>query len=184
MTTFIAAMIATMGDESFVMLAMLPGQALLTPVTERARFFSTNRHMPIMMGSSGPRRRPIHPPMPRPPCPRLIRHRPPADYFKPAGIPLRDLEEVELAADEVEALRLADFEGLYREEAAERMQVSRQTFDRIVRRARAKVAEALVSGHALRIVHQADRTAAGNSATSKPAEQRHEEKPGKRTNRK
>jgi predicted DNA-binding protein (UPF0251 family) len=122
--------------------------------------------------------------MPRPPCPRLIRHRPPADYFKPAGIPLRDLEEIELAADEVEALRLADFEGLYREDAAERMQVSRQTFDRIVRRARAKVAEALVNGHALRIVHPADETAAGKSATSKPAEQRHGEKPGKRANRK
>jgi predicted DNA-binding protein (UPF0251 family) len=90
--------------------------------------------------------------MPRPLCPRRIGHRPPADYFKPAGIPIRDLLEVELGADEVEALRLADFEGLYREEAASRMKVSRQTFDRIVRRARAKVAEALVGGHALRIL--------------------------------
>lgn len=90
--------------------------------------------------------------MPRPTCPRRIDHRPPAAYFKPAGIPLRDLEEIELAADEVEALRLADFEGLYREEAARRMEVSRQTFDRIVRRARAKVAGALVSGSALRLV--------------------------------
>ncbi len=90
--------------------------------------------------------------MPRPLCPRRIRHGPPADYFKPRGIPLRDLKEVELAADELEALRLADSEGLYREQAAEHMQVSRQTFDRIVRRARAKVAEALVGGHALRIL--------------------------------
>jgi predicted DNA-binding protein (UPF0251 family) len=90
--------------------------------------------------------------MPRPHCPRRIRHRPPVDYFKPRGIPLRDLKEVELAADELEALRLADSEGLYRERAAERMQVSRQTFDRIVRRARAKVAGALVEGHALRIL--------------------------------
>jgi len=90
--------------------------------------------------------------MPRPLCPRRIGHRPPADYFKPAGIPLRDLFEVELAADEVEALRLADLEGLYRAEAATRMGISRQTFDRIVRRARAKVAEALTGGHALRIL--------------------------------
>ena len=93
--------------------------------------------------------------MPRPKCPRRIGHQPPADYFKPAGIPMRDLHEVELASDEVEALRLADFEGLYREEAARRMGVSRQTFDRIVRSARSKVAGALVSGHALRILRPA-----------------------------
>jgi len=90
--------------------------------------------------------------MPRPLCPRRIGHRPPARYFKPAGIPMRDLREIELAADEVEALRLADHEGMYREEAASHMEVSRQTFDRIVRGARAKVAEALVEGQALRLV--------------------------------
>jgi len=99
--------------------------------------------------------------MPRPHCPRKIGHRPPARYFKPAGIPMRDLLEVELAADEVEALRLADFEGLYREEAASRMEVSRQTFDRIVRGARAKVAEALVSGHALRLLHPGAKASGG-----------------------
>ena len=65
---------------------------------------------------------------------------------------MRDLREIELAADEVEALRLADFEGLYREKAASQMGVSRQTFDRIVRGARAKVAEALVAGQALRLL--------------------------------
>lgn len=90
--------------------------------------------------------------MPRPPCPRRIRHRPPASYFKPAGIPLRDLQEIELGADEVEALRWADVEDLYHGEAAGKMGVSRQTFDRIVRRARIKVATALVHGQALRIV--------------------------------
>lgn len=90
--------------------------------------------------------------MPRPICPRRIDHHPPAHYFKPAGIPLRELEEVEIAHDELEAVRLADAEGLYRADAAARMQVSRQTFDRILRRARAKVAKALVHGHALRIL--------------------------------
>lgn len=67
---------------------------------------------------------------------------------------MRDLEEVSLAADEMEALRLADFEGMYHEEAAQRMGVSRQTFDRIIRRARRKVSEALVHGRALRIEKQ------------------------------
>lgn len=90
--------------------------------------------------------------MPRPPCPRRIAHQPPAHYFKPAGIPVRDLEEVELAADELEAVRLADVEDLYHTEAARRMRVSRQTFDRIVRRARMKIARALVHGCALRIL--------------------------------
>lgn len=89
--------------------------------------------------------------MPRPPCPRRITHQPPAVYFKPAGIPLRDLEEVVLAADEVEAVRLVDVDDLYHTEASKKMGVSRQTFDRIVRRARQKIAQALVRGMALRI---------------------------------
>lgn len=89
--------------------------------------------------------------MPRPTCPRKISHSPPVRYFKPAGIPLRDLEEIHLAADEVESLRLADCEGLYHVEAAGRMGVSRQTFDRIVRGARKKVACALVNGRAIRL---------------------------------
>ena len=89
--------------------------------------------------------------MPRPLCPRHIGHHPPCDFFKPAGIPLYELKEVVLAADELEALRLADVEDLFHTKAAVRMGVSRQTFDRIVRRARMKVAEALVRGLALRI---------------------------------
>lgn len=89
--------------------------------------------------------------MSRPCCPRHIAHRPPANYFKPAGIPLCELQEVELAPDEMEALRLADVEDLYHTEAAKKMRVSRQTFDRIVHRAHAKVAEALVHGRALRV---------------------------------
>jgi len=89
--------------------------------------------------------------MPRPLCPRHITHSPPSHFFKPAGIPLRELQEIVLAADEMEAVRLADAEDLYHTEAAKRMKVSRQTFDRIVRRARQKIAEALVNGQALRI---------------------------------
>ncbi len=89
--------------------------------------------------------------MARPECPRKIGHVPPADYYKPAGIPLCELEEVALAADEMEALRLADAEGLYQAEAAAKMGVSRQTFGRIVEKARRKVAQALAGGKALRI---------------------------------
>lgn len=89
--------------------------------------------------------------MARPRCCRSIDALPKVTHFKPQGVPLRTLEVVQLAVEELEALRLADLEGLYHEAAAERMNVSRATFGRIVAEARRKVAEALVSGKALRI---------------------------------
>jgi predicted DNA-binding protein (UPF0251 family) len=61
------------------------------------------------------------------------------------------LEEVILRVDEFEAIRLADLDGLYQEQAAEKMKVSRQTFGRIIESAHKKVAEALVKGKALKI---------------------------------
>ncbi|HOX42565.1 MAG TPA: DUF134 domain-containing protein [Myxococcota bacterium] len=89
--------------------------------------------------------------MPRPPCCRRVSGSPAASVFKPAGIPARELDEVVLALDEFEALRLADLEGLYQEQAAERMGVSRPTFGRILDAAHRKLADVLVHGHALRI---------------------------------
>lgn len=89
--------------------------------------------------------------MPRRPCPRRVEEPPRCGYFKPAGVPISRLEEVVLSVDELEALRLADLEGLYQDEAAARMGVSRPTFARVVEAARRKAAEALVHGRALRI---------------------------------
>ncbi len=89
--------------------------------------------------------------MPRPWCQRQVGFTPGATYFKPAGTPLRALEEIVLTLDELEALRLADFNGLYQEQAAEQMKISRATFARIVENARKKVADALLHGKALRI---------------------------------
>ncbi|MGB0127442.1 MAG: DUF134 domain-containing protein [Rhodocyclaceae bacterium] len=77
-----------------------------------------------------------------------------AVYFKPQGIPMRALEEIELALDEVEAVRLADLEDLYQADAAQRMGVSRQTFGNIIGRAHKKIATALLQGKALRICTQ------------------------------
>jgi len=62
---------------------------------------------------------------------------------------MRQLEILSLQLDELEAIRLTDREGLYQEEAAKRMSVSRVTFGRILRGARARVAEALLDGKAL-----------------------------------
>ncbi len=89
--------------------------------------------------------------MPRPFCLRRVGVAPNATYFKPAGIPLRDLEEIVMTLDELESLRLADFQGLYQEQAAEQMKISRPTFARIVEAARKKVADALIHGKALRL---------------------------------
>lgn len=74
-----------------------------------------------------------------------------ASYFKPQGIPLCELDEVRLELDELEALRLADAEGLYQADAAARMGISRQTFGNIIARAHKKVASALLQGKALRL---------------------------------
>ena len=89
--------------------------------------------------------------MPRPFCCRRISGKPGAPIFKPIGIPVRELAEVVMTLDEFEALRLADLEGFYQEQAADRMKVSRPTFGRIIGEARRKVADALVHGKALRI---------------------------------
>lgn len=90
-------------------------------------------------------------PVARPPKWRYVRFIPDATYFKPVGVPLKELEEVVLAVEELEALRLKDIEGLEQEECAEKMNVSRPTFVRVINTARRKVAEALVKGYAIRI---------------------------------
>jgi len=72
-------------------------------------------------------------------------------YFKPAGIPLRNLEEVCLSIEEAEALRLKELEGLEQEQGAEKMNISRPTFQRVLASARQKVADALLKGKAIKI---------------------------------
>ncbi len=89
--------------------------------------------------------------MPRPPHCRRIEQNPSIIDFGPLGVVENPLGPVVITIDEFEALRLADFLGLYQEQAAQRMGVSRPTFSRIVDSARHKVAEALVSGRRLRI---------------------------------
>ncbi|MCX5805080.1 MAG: DUF134 domain-containing protein [Proteobacteria bacterium] len=89
--------------------------------------------------------------MSRPKKNRCINCSPNSSYFKPKGIPIFQLEEVVLSMDELEAIRLADFEGLYHEEAAGQMNISRATFGRILDSARSKVADVIINGKALQI---------------------------------
>ena len=87
----------------------------------------------------------------RPPKHRRVAFVPDVTYFKPAGIPLRILEEVNLSVEEAEAIRLKDLEGLEQEECAQKMNISRPTFQRVLASARQKIADALLSGKAIRI---------------------------------
>ena len=89
--------------------------------------------------------------MSRPTKCRRVAFLPNVTYFKPAGIPLRSLEEVQLSIEEAEAIRLKDLKGLEQEECAERMNVSRPTFQRVLASARKKIANALLNGQAIRI---------------------------------
>ncbi len=89
--------------------------------------------------------------MPRPKKCRLIGEKPTILYFKPRGIPARELEEVELTLDELEAIKLKDLMGLDQEECARRMNISRPTFHRILVSARKKIAEFLIYGKILKV---------------------------------
>jgi uncharacterized protein len=89
--------------------------------------------------------------MSRPKKCRWVNCSPNSSYFKPKGIPLVKLEEVLLSLEELEAVRLADHEALYHEEAAGRMSISRVTFGRILDSARKKIAVAIINGKALKI---------------------------------
>jgi len=89
--------------------------------------------------------------MPRPKCCRNVCGVPDKNYFKPRGIPSVELDEIVLHLDEFEAIRLADYEQLYQEEAATRMNISRQTFGRIIEVAHKKIADVLLNGKALKI---------------------------------
>ena len=89
--------------------------------------------------------------MPRPQKCRRVAYLPEVTYFKPAGIPLRALEEVVLSVEEVEALRLKDIEGLEQGESAEKMNISRPTFQRVLASARQKIADAILNGKAVSI---------------------------------
>lgn len=89
--------------------------------------------------------------MGRPHKERRVEQLPPVTHYKPAGIPLRNMEEVILTVVEMEAIRLADIEQLDQAAAADRMEVSRPTFHRIVNTAHQKIAKALWQGYALRV---------------------------------
>ena len=89
--------------------------------------------------------------MPRPRLRRWVESEPSVNYFKPAGVRLRELQEVVLSVDEFETLRLKDFLRIGQDEAAKKMNISQPTFHRLVLVARKKVADAIVNGKAIKV---------------------------------
>ena len=87
--------------------------------------------------------------MPRPKRRRCINARPAITAFTPEGAPQRG--ERILSLEEFEAIRHIDYEGLDQSQAAKIMDVSRQTFGRILRSARYKLTSALVNGYRLKM---------------------------------
>jgi len=87
----------------------------------------------------------------RPKIKRFVRFFPEITYFKPAGIPLRQLLEVVLTLDEIESMRLAELNDLDQKDAARKMRISRITFQRILHQAHKKITDALIYGKALKM---------------------------------
>ena len=89
--------------------------------------------------------------MARPTKFRRVEFFPENNYFVPWGKPKCEIEEIVLKVEELEAMRLKDIEDFNQEQCAEKMQVSRQTFQNIIDSARKKMATALTEGKAIRI---------------------------------
>ncbi len=81
---------------------------------------------------------------------RIVRLDPKINLFSPRGKPGRP-DETNLNMDEFEAIRLADFMGISQKEAGKSMNISQQTFSRVLKKARKKVAESIVTGKIIKI---------------------------------
>ncbi len=89
--------------------------------------------------------------MPRPFKQRRIRGKINSNYFKPAGIPIKELEENILSIDEFESLRLIHDKNLDQEEASKKMEISQPTFSRILKSATRKISDAIINAKAIKI---------------------------------
>jgi len=89
--------------------------------------------------------------MPRPRIRRRLRFKPNVHYFKPQGVPMRELEEVVILPDELEALKLHDIDGLEQIEASKKMGISQPTFARTLDSVYKKLADGIINGRAIKI---------------------------------
>ena len=89
--------------------------------------------------------------MPRPRLQRRIRFCPKATYFKPQGVPMKNLDVVVLTHEEIESLRLKNIANLNQSECAEKMNTSQSTFQRILSSAYSKMSDAIINGKAIQV---------------------------------
>ena len=94
--------------------------------------------------------------MSRPRKRRICRQLEGETIWKPRSIPMSELEIVELAVDELEAMRLCDLDGLDQVAAGERMGISRGTVQRLLRSGRSRILTALLTDAALHIQRGGD----------------------------
>jgi len=90
--------------------------------------------------------------MPRPRLYRRVNFVPKVLYFKPQGVPLRQLTAIDLRVEEIEALRLKNILNLDQWECARRMHTSQSTLQRILSSAYRKISQAIIEGKAIRII--------------------------------
>jgi len=90
--------------------------------------------------------------------------------FKPAGIPARELAPYVLRLDEFEAMRICDLEGKSQIEAAELMDISRGTVQRLLERGRRTLVACLLANQAL-VLESALNRSANRSDTSQMKEE-------------
>lgn len=90
--------------------------------------------------------------MPRPKQCRQIELDPKVTFYKPQGVPLNQLEIIEITHEEWESLRLKCVEGFDQTTSAEKMNTSQSTFQRILTNAQKKLSTAIVKGMAIKII--------------------------------
>lgn len=81
-----------------------------------------------------------------------IKFEPNVVYFKPQGVPIRELEIVEISMEEIEAYRLRHIDNLEQKEAGKKMKTSTSTYQRILNGAYGKLGDALINGKAIKII--------------------------------
>jgi len=89
--------------------------------------------------------------MTRPKNYRKIGVEPMSNFFKPRGVPMRFLKQVDLSLDELEVIRLKHYEGNDMTEGAKKMKISKSTFQRLLSSGCKKIADALINGKAIEI---------------------------------
>lgn len=86
-------------------------------------------------------------------CCRLLENE---RIFKPTGIPLSEMEIIDIEIDEIEAVRLCDYEGKSQIETAEIMEISRGTVQRLLNSGRRKILDGLLHLKAIKLKNTGD----------------------------